>query len=298
MTSPLPSRLARPRLQAHDVALLELELGRVFDGDDSFRVGNEGGEGVEQGRLAGAGAAGDDDVQLHLDAGAQELSKLSGEGAGGDEVLHRHLVLAELSDGDRRALRGDGRDDDVDTRAVGEARVNHGRGLVDAAAERRDDSLRDPLNVVRVAEADGAQVQPPFLLIEDGVGRVDHDFGYRLVSHHRLDWPQAQDLVRDGGDELVARDADDARHLLSDEGPGGRLDGLARLRGIEPVEFAGVQFLDETLVQLVLELGERFAGLKQAGRAGGASEAAFAAFGACLSRLPLKLSHRAFNPSR
>ena len=35
-----------------------------------------------------------------------------------DQVVDRHLVRAELSDGDRRALRCDRRDDHVDTRAV------------------------------------------------------------------------------------------------------------------------------------------------------------------------------------
>ena len=56
-----------------------------------------------------------------------------------------------------------------------------------------------------------------------------------------------------------------------------RLDGLARLGGVEPVQLAGVQLFDEALVELVLELGEGFAGLKQAGGAGGPAEAALGA---------------------
>ena len=59
--------VGRPRLQRDDVLLLELQLGRVLDGDDALVVGDEAREHVEQRRLAGAGAAGDEDVQPRLD---------------------------------------------------------------------------------------------------------------------------------------------------------------------------------------------------------------------------------------
>ena len=62
--SPRPSRFGGARLERDDVRLLELELGGVLDGDDAL-VGRDGArEHVEQRRLAGAGAAGDDDVLL------------------------------------------------------------------------------------------------------------------------------------------------------------------------------------------------------------------------------------------
>ena len=59
--------VGRPGLQADDVLLLELEFGGVLDGDDALAVRDQPGEGVEQGGLAGAGAAGDDDVELGPD---------------------------------------------------------------------------------------------------------------------------------------------------------------------------------------------------------------------------------------
>ena len=54
--------VGRARLEPHDVVLLELELGGVLDGDDALVVGDERRQHVERRRLAGAGAAGDDDV--------------------------------------------------------------------------------------------------------------------------------------------------------------------------------------------------------------------------------------------
>ena len=50
------------RFEPHDVLLGQLQFGRVFDRDDSFLVGNEIAQAIEQRRFAAAGAAGDDDV--------------------------------------------------------------------------------------------------------------------------------------------------------------------------------------------------------------------------------------------
>ncbi len=55
--------VGRPGLEAHHVTLPQLQLGRVFDRDDALVLADEAGQDVEQRRLAGAGAARDDDVQ-------------------------------------------------------------------------------------------------------------------------------------------------------------------------------------------------------------------------------------------
>ena len=54
----------RARLERDDVPLLQLQLGRVLDRDDPLVAGDEGGDGVQERRLAGAGAARDEDVEL------------------------------------------------------------------------------------------------------------------------------------------------------------------------------------------------------------------------------------------
>ena len=56
-TSPSPFDVGRARLQPHHVPLLQLQLGRVLDGDDALAVGDERRQRVQHGRLAGAGAA-------------------------------------------------------------------------------------------------------------------------------------------------------------------------------------------------------------------------------------------------
>ena len=65
---------------------------------------DERGQHVEQGRLAGAGAAGDDDVEPGLDAGVQQFGHLRrqrAEARSGSRTVNG--VLAELADGQRRA---------------------------------------------------------------------------------------------------------------------------------------------------------------------------------------------------
>src|SRR3954471_536332 len=63
----------RARLEGHHVLLAELELGRVLDGYDPLVVRDERREDVERRGLAGARAAGHEDVQSGLDARSHEV---------------------------------------------------------------------------------------------------------------------------------------------------------------------------------------------------------------------------------
>ena len=59
----LAFEVGRARLQAHHVRLLQLQFGRVLDGDDALAGSISCDMRVEQRRLARAGAAGDQDVE-------------------------------------------------------------------------------------------------------------------------------------------------------------------------------------------------------------------------------------------
>ena len=144
--------VGRPGLEPDHVLLLELELGGVLDGDDPLVGGDERRQHVERGRLAGAGAAGDDDVEPAAHAGVEELGGAPGQRAEVDQVLHRERVGGELADGQRRAVDGQRRDDRVDAAAVGQAGVDHRAGLVDATADPGDDLVDDATQVRLVGE--------------------------------------------------------------------------------------------------------------------------------------------------
>ena len=61
---PLPSMFGGRASSGEHVVLVELELLGVLDGDDALVAGDERRQHVEHRRLAGAGTAGHDDVQL------------------------------------------------------------------------------------------------------------------------------------------------------------------------------------------------------------------------------------------
>ena len=95
----------RPRLERDDVPLQQPELGRVLDRDDPLVRGDEGRDGVQERRLAGARTAGDEDVELAADALREEVGRLLAERAEPDEVVERERVAGELPDRQRRAAR-------------------------------------------------------------------------------------------------------------------------------------------------------------------------------------------------
>ena len=88
----------------------------------------------------------------------------------------------------------------------GEPRVDHRRRLVDAPAERRDDALDDARSTCSSSVKNCASVSSslPVALDVDAVGAVDHDLGDRGVVEEALERPEAQRLVDDLADELVA----------------------------------------------------------------------------------------------
>ncbi len=93
------------------------------------------GENVEEGCLAGAGAAADDDVQMRLDAGGQETGDGLSECAEADEIVHAEASAAEFSDGDAGAGDCDGWDDHVYAGAIREAGIDQQVVGVEALAE-------------------------------------------------------------------------------------------------------------------------------------------------------------------
>ena len=128
--------VGRPRFQARDVLLPQLQFGRVFDGDDALVFRNELGEHVEQRGLAGAGTARNDDVQARLHAGLQQLEHALGHAsdfAADLSAFRRSRPKRRIeSSGPSTATR---RNHGVHARAVGQARVHHRRRFVHAPAD-------------------------------------------------------------------------------------------------------------------------------------------------------------------
>jgi hypothetical protein len=117
----------RARLEADDVGLLELELGRVLDRYHPFRERHEAGHDVEQGRLAGAGAARNDDVQATVHDGLQHHGHRLVDRAEPDQVVGLQELDGKPANRHHRPVQRERRDDHVDARSVPKAGVHHRR---------------------------------------------------------------------------------------------------------------------------------------------------------------------------
>ena len=115
---------------------------------------------VQQRRLAAAGAAGNQDVDLGLEQ-APSSSAISGV-----SVLRLRTrfsivsgVYREAADRHHRPVQRQRRNDGVDARAVGQPRIDHRAGFVDAAADARHDLVDDfqqVLSSVKVTSVDSS----------------------------------------------------------------------------------------------------------------------------------------------
>ncbi len=202
--------------QAYHVGLLELEFGGVLDGDDALVAGDEAGEGVEQGGLPAAGAAGDDDVEAGPDEGGEQHQQVFVEGAELDQ-LGEGVGAREAADGEGGAGQGERRDDDVDAFAGGEPGVDHGVGLVDAAVDGGDDAFDGLHQLLVRGEPHRQLLDAARSFDEDRVGSVDHDLGDGRVFEEWFEDAEAECLVDDAADELGAFGAGEDRSLAADD---------------------------------------------------------------------------------
>ena len=81
-------RLRAPRLEPHQVRFVDRDLGGLFDQDDAIRVGNCGGERVQQCRLSGAGSPGDQDVAAVPNGLLKLRRQFRREAADVDQIFH------------------------------------------------------------------------------------------------------------------------------------------------------------------------------------------------------------------
>ena len=175
--------------------LAELELGRVLDRDDALVVRDEGRQHIEGGGLARAGPARDEEVELGLDAGSNEVEHFGGCRSEADEVLDRERLGRELADRDHRSDERERLDNRVDARTVGKPGIDPRARIVDPPAERRDDPIDDPKDVLVVQEDGVDALDLPARLDVDVRRAVDHDLGDGVVAEQRLQRTEARDVV-------------------------------------------------------------------------------------------------------
>ena len=195
--------VGRPRLHASDVRLLQLQFRRVLDGEQAFLFGDEGGQRIEHGRLAGAGAAGDDQRHARLHGGGEQFGHLRPQRAHFDQLVQVERLLGKFADRHQRSVDGDRPHRDVDARAVEQARVAHRMRFIDPAADRGDDLVDDAQKMRLVLEAHARRLQHALPFDVDAFVPVDENVVDGRVLEQRLERTEAGHLVENFRDEVV-----------------------------------------------------------------------------------------------
>src|ERR1035438_981808 len=239
--------------QAHHVALLQLQLGGVFDGDDALLLRDETRERVQHGGLARAGTARNHDIQPRLHAAAHEIEHAGGERLVLEQVFGRENLLPIAPDGDHRPNERERRNDGADARAVHEACVDNRRGIVDAAAHGRYDAFDDHADVGLVLEPNVGFHQASPALDVDVVETVYHDVGDGGVLEQRLQGAEAKHLVEDFRDEFLALAHGHRERFIEDELLHHRADLHADAVLVQVPELFRGQRIHELVMHLALD---------------------------------------------
>ena len=207
----------RPRLEPDHVRLAQPQLGGVLDRDHALARADEPGQDVERRRLARAGAAADEHARPGAHRAGEEVEQRRRERAVGDQLLGGEAAAAEAADRQHGTVERQRRDHDVHARAVREPRVAQRLGLVDPAAERRQDPLDRVAQVALVGEPHRRALEAAAALDPDRRGPAHHHLLDRGIAEQRLERAEAERALGDPARELGARRFVEHRGLAVDE---------------------------------------------------------------------------------
>ena len=188
--------VGRPRLQRHQMIVIQPQLGGIFDGDNALAIWDFIGQDVQQGRLARACPARHDEVLAHLHAQREKLRHRVAQRCRRNQIGHFGTPLRELPYRQAGAFHRHGRNDGVHPRPIWQARIHHWRAFVDTAAQRRDNAFDHPAHRLFAGEYHRMPPQPSAALDIDLVIAVDHDFGNFWRGQQRFEGTQTDGLVQ------------------------------------------------------------------------------------------------------
>jgi hypothetical protein len=228
--------------------------------------GNIGREAIQQGGFAAAGAAADQDVEPGKHCDAHEVGYLLGARAVDDQIFHPVAVAAKAADAQAGAVDRKRRYDGVNTRAVGQPRVNHRRGLVDPPADARHDAVDNAHQVPIIAKAHGGLVDFAVALDPYSAVAVDQDVGDVVVLEQRFERAEAQHVTGGGFDQAFAIGFGQQQMLFVDQFVDHRVHLRQQRRVACVFELGDVDFLEQQILDPALERLETHLARVLAGR--------------------------------
>ena len=175
--------------------LLELQFGRVFDGYDALRIRDVTGQHIENRGFAGAGSAGNDQVQAALDHGREHFEHRVGQGFVFEHVARGNRITSKAADGEAGSIERQRRNDGVDTGAILQAGVDHRRGFIDAAPDAGHNAVDDLHQVLVVFERQACDFQFAGAFDVDAVEAVDQNIGDGGILEQGFQRAQPEDFI-------------------------------------------------------------------------------------------------------
>ena len=114
-------------------------------------------------------------------------------------------------------VNGERRNDGVDTRAVGQTRINHRRAFVDSPADAAHDAVDHPKQMLVVLERSSDALQHTSSLDEHAAVRVHQNVVDARIPQQRLERSQAEHIVEHFGEQRFALAEADRRRLLAEQ---------------------------------------------------------------------------------
>ena len=170
-------------------------------------------------------------------------------------------IAAEAADGEAGAVEGERRNDGVDAGTVLQAGIDHGRRLIDAAADAGDDAVDDLHQVLVVFERQAGDFELAGALDVDAVEAVDENVGDGRILEQRLERAEAENFVENLARQALAfgkaerhglavdRIADEDKNFFA----GGIAGGAAEFFEVEAIEDLAMQVGFDLLVVAALK---------------------------------------------
>ena len=208
------------------------------------------GQDVQKGGLAGAGAAGDEDADAGFHRGGEHFHHLRGDALQLHQLVGGQGAGAEAADGQGGPVERQRRNDGVDARAVGQAGIDHRRGLIHSAAHARHDAVDDLQQMAVVAKGRTDPLQQSALFNEDMVLVVDQNVGDLGIAEQGLQRSETEDFVEQVGLDLLLLVEVQRHPLVRDDLLDDARYGLTRLAGVDARQLLQIQLGDQGPVYL------------------------------------------------
>jgi hypothetical protein len=175
----------------------EPELGGILDGDHPLPGGDVGSEQVEEGGLAGAGGARDDDRLPSSDRFQEQTDLPAGGGAGVDQTLQIGHALGESTYRHQGIARRGGWQHRMEPAPIGKTGIDHGHGPIDPETQWGQCPLHHGDDLPRGLELHFAAHQALTTIDPDLLRAIHQDIGDQRVVDESLQGPQTEDVAHD-----------------------------------------------------------------------------------------------------